>query len=423
MGSINIRKRGKYYQYQFEVAPIDGKRKQKTKSGFKTKAEAQEAGTQAYNKYLNTGQVFKENKISYSDYLDYWIENYCKPNLRYNTIQTYITIINKYLKPYLGCYRLSAITSVVLHTFISELCMKYNYSRTYFSNILKVIKGSFREACDVYGFINYNPTLTLRLPKITEEPNNVKHVYTQEEIDKILNRFKDNDTFTCAFLTSCFTGMRTGEVCALTWNDIDFKNEVINVHHNVYDKPKDEKGRWYLGTTKTTTGVRCIHMSPTLLKALKNFKKKQNFLKNAYKNEYHYYHLEEIKNKYGKTIEYRIVENENNILTLNTINLVFTRENGIYSGTDITRYPYKIIHDELGIKKCRFYDLRGSFATKTLRNGIEIRDVADVLGHKDIETTENYYISSSETTKKQASLAFEKTTHSDTIESIINYNY
>ena len=301
--------------------------------------------------------------------------------------------------------------------------MKYNYSRTYFSNILKVIKGSFREACDVYGFINYNPTLTLRLPKITEEPNNVKHVYTQEEIDKILNRFKDNDTFTCAFLTSCFTGMRTGEVCALTWNDIDFKNEVINVHHNVYDKPKDEKGRWYLGTTKTTTGVRCIHMSPTLLKALKNFKKKQNFLKNAYKNEYHYYHLEEIKNKYGKTIEYRIVENENNILTLNTINLVFTRENGIYSGTDITRYPYKIIHDELGIKKCRFYDLRGSFATKTLRNGIEIRDVADVLGHKDIETTENYYISSSETTKKQASLAFEKTTHSDTIESIINYNY
>lgn len=164
-------------------------------------------------------------------------------------------------------------------------------------------------------------------------------------------------------------------------------------------------------------------MSPTLLKALKNFKKKQNFLKNAYKNEYHYYHLEEIKNKYGKTVEYRIVENENNILTLNTINLVFTRENGIYSGTDITRYPYKIIHDELGIKKCRFYDLRGSFATKTLRNGIEIRDVADVLGHKDIETTENYYISSSEATKKQASLAFEKTTHSDTIESIINYNY
>ena len=49
MGSVNIRKRGKYYQYQFEVAPIAGKRKQVTKSGFKTKAEAQEEGTKAYN--------------------------------------------------------------------------------------------------------------------------------------------------------------------------------------------------------------------------------------------------------------------------------------------------------------------------------------------------------------------------------------
>lgn len=61
----------------------------------------------------------------------------------------------------------------------------------------------------------------------------------------------------------------------------------------------------------------------------------------------------------------------------------------------------KIIHDdELGIENCRFYDLRGRYATTILRNGVEIRDVADVLGHKDIETTENYYISSTDETRK-----------------------
>lgn len=64
-------------------------------------------------------------------------------------------------------------------------------------------------------------------------------------------------------------------------------------------------------------------------------------------------------------------------------------------GTDIIRYPYKVVHEELGIINCRFYDLRGSFATKSLRNGVEIKDVADILGHSNIETTENYYISSS----------------------------
>jgi integrase len=39
--------------------------------------------------------------------------------------------------------------------------------------------------------------------------------------------------------------MRTGEVCGLTWDDIDFEKETINIQHNVYDKPKDGKGRWY----------------------------------------------------------------------------------------------------------------------------------------------------------------------------------
>ena len=67
--------------------------------------------------------------------------------------------------------------------------------------------------------------------------------------------------------------------------------------------------------------------------------------------------------------------------------MVFTRKDGTYSGTDIIKYPFKIIHHELGIK-CRFYDLRGSFATISLRNGCEIKDIAEVLGHKRIETTE-----------------------------------
>ena len=423
MGSVNVRKRGNTYQYYFEAAPVNGKRKQISKSGFRTKTEALEEGNIAYNEYLTTGLNFKEQNISYSDYLDYWIENYCKTNLKYNTIQAYQTIIEKYLKPELGKYRLTTLTSVKLHSFITELCSKYNFSRSYFSNILKVIKGSFREACNVYGFVRYNPAMTLRLPKLENKKKNIKHVYTQDEIDKILTRFKDNDVFTCAFLTACYTGMRTGEVCALTWNDIDLKNGIIHIKHNVYDKKKDEKGKWYLGSSKTETGDRKVYISNTLLNALKNYKRKQSYLKKVYGSKYHYYHLEEVKNSYGKVIEYRIVENENHLLTLNTLNLVFTRENGLYSGTDITRYPYKIIHQELGIKNCRFYDLRGSYATRILKNGVEIRDVADILGHKNIETTENYYISSSNESRKDANDIFEKVIHSDIIDKISNYKY
>ena len=101
---------------------------------------------------------------------------------------------------------------------------------------------------------------------------------------------------------------------------------------------------------------------------------------------------------------------------------MFTKNDGKYVGTNLTRYPYKIIHEVLGIKNCRFYDLRGSYATKILKNGVEIRDVADLLGHRDVETTENYYISSTETSKMEATNVFDEVTHSEIINKIIQYD-
>ena len=54
-----------------------------------------------------------------------------------------------------------------------------------------------------------------------------------------------------------------------------------------------------------------------------------------------------------------------------------------------------------------FYDLRGSFATISLRNGCEIKDIAEVLGHKRIETTQKYYITSTEDDKNEVIKSFE----------------
>lgn len=65
--------------------------------------------------------------------------------------------------------------------------------------------------------------------------------------------------------------------------------------------------------------------------------------------------------------------------------------------------------------------MRGSYATTILRNGVEIRDVADVLGHKDIQTTENYYISSTDDTRKNVTDSYENTVNLDVIEEIIEY--
>lgn len=417
MGKINVRKRGKYYEYRVEIAKINNKRKWITKSGFNTKNEAYGAGVNSLNEYTTAGVFFKICNMSYSDYLDYWIKNYCEVNLKYNTIQTYKVLIRKYIKPKIGCYKLSTITSVCLNNFITDLANEYNFSKAYFKNILKVVKGSFRDACNIYGLIKYNPAQTIRLPKINCEYVDVKHLYTNDEINNILERFKHNPTFTCAFLTSCYTGMRTGEVFSLTWDDIDLQNGIISIKHSIYDKPKDSLGRWFIGTTKTESGKREINICSTLQKALINYKLRQDKLKLLYGDKYKYYHLEDVINEYGKIIEKRIVINKS---TEKKLDLVFTKEDGTYSGTDITKYPYKIIKNELGIK-CRFYDLRGSYATKTLSNGVGIRDIANLLGHRNVETTQNYYISSTVESKMKAINSLEQNINSDTINDIIKY--
>ena len=166
------------------------------------------------------------------------------------------------------------------------------------------------------------------------------------------------------------------------------------------------KGRRYISTPKTKKGVRTVYICETLLIALKNYKNKQEEFKRMYGKDYHYYHVENVTNAFNKVVEQRIVEVPQKKKEA-IINLIFTKEDGTFIGTDIIKYPFKIIHHELGIN-CNFYYLRGSFATISLRNGCEIKDIAEVLGHKRVETTEKYYISSTFKDKKYVTEIFEK---------------
>lgn len=114
MSNVTIQKRGKYYQYKFETAKIDGKRKFSSKSGFRTKAEAEKEGIKAYNEYMNTGHDFTPSDMSYSDLLDYWLEKHCYINLKYHTIEAYSSIIKNHIKPNIGHFRISQITRSTL---------------------------------------------------------------------------------------------------------------------------------------------------------------------------------------------------------------------------------------------------------------------------------------------------------------------
>lgn len=201
MAQVNTMKRGNYYQYRFEIAPQDGKRKFINKSGFKTKQEAYEAGMKAYNEYTNTGNVFKPSTVSFSDYLDYWMKMYCNINLRYATIITYENIIKNHIKPRLGFYRLSQITSATIQEFINNIYVEKGFSKSFLRTILKVLKGALGYATDVVGFIKINPALKVKIPKYDVPQADPAHIFTPEEIEIIFNRFRNSHTIYYAYLT------------------------------------------------------------------------------------------------------------------------------------------------------------------------------------------------------------------------------
>ena len=122
---VNIRKRGKVYQYQFEIAKVDGKRKYISKSGFKTKNEALMAGMKVYDEYINGGNT-KDSQMSYADYF---------------------------------------ITPFLLNQSLLKIAQKCK-TKEGVRNYQKVIKSSFRDATNHFGFLKYNPAVELQIPKI-----------------------------------------------------------------------------------------------------------------------------------------------------------------------------------------------------------------------------------------------------------------
>ena len=278
---VNIKKRGNVYQYQFEIAPVDGKRKYINKSGFKSKREAMEAGVKAYNEYFETGHSFKPSTMSYSDYLDYWLKNYCYVNLKYHTIQAYSNIIKNHIKPRLGFYRLSQIKTSTLQEIVNAIYLEKGFSKNFMHNILKVLKGSFKYANESAQFIKDNPAVKVTMPKYDEPEKDPAHIFAAEEIKMILERFKNNHAMYYAILTAYYTGLRVSEVFALTWEDIDFENQTLTVNKNVLKKNQSgaTHGRhisgkattvWYFGTCKTKSSYRTIKIGDTLLNALKD---------------------------------------------------------------------------------------------------------------------------------------------------------
>ncbi len=376
-------KNGNVWEYWFEISTVAGTRKRISKSGFKTKTEAHNAGFTAYNEYHNGGR-YMETEISFSDFLKVWLQEYVMTNTLPTTQQNYEKMIRNYINPVLGKYQLQKLSNNVIQQFINDLIYKKKISRNSVVGIKAILTSVFKYAIENYRYIrvNDNPMLSVKIPKkrVTDRVSN-KHenvVISPEDMKTIFDRFGEGSTAYIPMQIAYRCGLRRGEVFGLTWDNIDFENKQLIVNKQLqYDTRSKE---WCLVRPKYDS-FRTIGIDDTLYDILKLEKEKQE---KDEKNNSEYLKIYENDSRHiNSTGIKRIGEKE--------VFFVNRRSDGSFVSSGIMQYASNIIHTKLNIKTFTFHSLRHTHCTNLLASGAAITYVQHRMGHKSIQETLNTY--------------------------------
>lgn len=384
------------WEYRFEMAKVNGKRKHASKSGFRTQKEAEAAGTKALAEYLNSGQVHKPSEISVADYMDQWLEQYVYPNLRPNSQSIYKGIINNHIKPAVGHFKLQHLTPSALQSFVNEQKEK-GFSKQHVDLILSTFKGALNYAIEPLQLIQNNPMIYVKPPKMTKKPRK-RIILKKEEWNQIIESFHFGNNHHIPLMIGFHTGFRIGEVYGLTWNDIDLKKGTITVNkQQIRFKPSPHvKNRWCFAPPKSKASYRTVKIGKTLIDVLKKEQIRQKQNKLACGEYYSKYTSKLIKDDI-----FDIISSDQDDL-----NLVCVKEDGSWMTPETFRYCSKEIK-KMDIQ-FDFHALRHTHATWLAESGVNPKNLQMRLGHEKIETTLQTYIHDTKAMQDETVDIFEK---------------
>lgn len=317
---------------QYRYTDWTGKKRKSTKRGFNTKREAEE--------WLRNFLVKEHDKCNmlFEDFLEKYYED-MESRLRKHTMRTKRYILDLKVLPYFGKRRINEITAADIRKWQAEL-LKQGYAPTYLKTINNQVAAIFNYACRYYDLPN-NPCR--KAGSIGRSSADEMQFWTREEFSRFIDCVMSKRQSYVAFLVLYWTGIRLGELLALTVEDVDFEKHTVHINKSC----QRMNGKDVITEPKTPKSKRVISLPRFLEEDL------QDYIGSLYK-----------------------AEKTDRLFPITKYYLEHEMQRGI---------------KESGVKRIRLHDLRHSHASMLVEMGFSPLEVAERLGHEKIETTMNTY--------------------------------
>lgn len=212
--------------------------------------------------------------MKYKEWLDEWLEAYIKPNLKTMTIERYRQLIETHINRELGERQLDTLTTIEVQKFVATLSNKRNGAKTLAPStiniIISILNGSLEQAYAV-GYVNTRITKTIARPKQKEKKIECFSVVEQKKIEDYINAA--NRAKYIGILICLYTGIRIGELMALTWQDIDMDEKLLSVSKTCHDESDFNGYKKVIESPKTESSNRIIPIPKQLISVLNRAKK------------------------------------------------------------------------------------------------------------------------------------------------------
>ena len=352
-------KKGTLYRARITI-----KGKRYTKAGFTTKRGARE-WIDRLKKSKIEGTLSDPNGITFSAYAKHFIDHQHGLEHKRKTIEGYESILSYRLLPYFKNKRIRSITTTDVNIFLDSLAKEGLAVKTK-RNIRNVLNGIMVLAVQE-NVIGFNPLTKIPVFRETKKEN--RRALTGEEVHQLLHaldayyekkkNYKSVNMLIYPYVyLAIYTGARRGELCALTWDDIDVEKCTVSINKSINEHLDIE-------VPKTTNAYRVNVIPKEVMAKLLPFKDSK-------------------------------------------CNKVFHTCTGEYIKPSNIARAFRNILKFGSLPHIRLHELRHTLATLALQAGVPITDISKQLGHASISTTLDFYSHASNESSENVVKGFSK---------------